>query len=78
MRKAVQANLMTRSLKALKVFFIYYVCLVFADILAIWKPSIQYYDYYVQSSSDDVVKQIFPYVKVRFFTYFFLFDMLPN
>ena len=29
-----------------------------------WKPSIQYFDYYVQSTEEEVVRQVFPYVKV--------------
>ena len=37
--------------------------------LEAWKPSIHYYDYYVQSTDEEVARQVFPYVKVpiRFF-----------
>lgn len=31
-----------------------------------WKPSIQYFDYYVQSTEEEVVRQVFPYVKVLY------------
>lgn len=34
------------------------------EIEAAWKPSIQYFDYYVQSTEEEVVRQVFPYVKV--------------
>ena len=37
-----------------------------------WKTYVRYYDYYVQSTSADHVKQSFPYVKVV------LSDLLPN
>lgn len=36
-----------------------------------WKPSIQYFDYYVQSTDEEVVRQVFPYVKVLYSLYIF-------